>query len=78
MNNTSPKVTKYSQTVKGRHIRYATKVTFSDGEEVRFMDLLTKKQAITQAEVYRTRESKINSQFEMMKSRLGLPSNANR
>jgi hypothetical protein len=37
-------------TPKGRHIRIATKVILPDGREIRFMDKLSKKEAIRQAE----------------------------
>ena len=37
----------------GRHIRMATKVTYADGREVRFMEKMGKREAIRQAEALR-------------------------
>lgn len=43
-------VTTYNLTASnGRHIRKATKVTFADGREIRFMDLMSKREALRQA-----------------------------
>lgn len=50
MENNTAAVTTYNMTASnGRHIRKATKVKFSDGRVVRFIDLMGKKQAIAQA-----------------------------
>jgi hypothetical protein len=34
----------------GRRVRYATKVTLANGEEIRFMERMGKREAIRQAE----------------------------
>lgn len=39
----------------GRHIRTATKVTFEDGITVRFMERMSKREAIRQAILHRER-----------------------
>lgn len=41
----------------GRYVRMATRVTFPDGKEVRFMDRLPKGEAIKQAIVIRDRDA---------------------
>lgn len=38
------------KTIGGRHIRIATKVIFSDNTEIRFLDKMTKREAIKNAE----------------------------
>lgn len=53
-NTTTATATTYTmQTKSGRHIRRATRVTFSDGFKVDFIDLMPKRAAITQAIEYR-------------------------
>ena len=43
-------VTSYNMTARnGRHIRTATRVTFSDGRTVEFMERMSKREAIRQA-----------------------------
>jgi hypothetical protein len=50
------KVELYQQVTKaGRHIRMATEVTFPDGMVVRFMDRLSKREAVRQAQEHRAR-----------------------
>ncbi len=50
----SPIVTTYQLIASnGRPIRKATKVTFADGREVRFTELLSKRDAIRQATAVR-------------------------
>lgn len=44
------KATEYTlKTKDGRHIRKATKVTFLDGYEVKFIERMTKREAMKQA-----------------------------
>lgn len=48
----------YAGTGNGNYVRQATKVTLPDGREIKFMDKLTKREAIaaaTKAETLRTR-----------------------
>jgi hypothetical protein len=50
MTTQRPTVTTYNlQTAAGRHIRKATKVTFKDGQVVRFTELLPARLAVPQA-----------------------------
>lgn len=42
-------VSKVSQTVKGRHVRFVTRVTFADGRKVTFTELMSKRSAVAQA-----------------------------
>jgi hypothetical protein len=51
------KVTEYNlKASNGRHIRKATKVTFPDGYEVRFIERMPKGEAVKQAEAIRARD----------------------
>jgi hypothetical protein len=47
---TAPVVEKVSQTVRGRHVRYATRVTFADGRCVTFTERVARRTAVAQAE----------------------------
>lgn len=53
-NTASATVSTFRLTARnGRHIRIATKVTFEDGTEVKFMERMPKGEAIRQAEAQR-------------------------
>jgi hypothetical protein len=55
-------VSTFSQyAANGGYIRQATKVTFSDGYEVRFCEKLSKKQAIKNAILTRQRDAERNA-----------------
>jgi hypothetical protein len=48
------------KTQNGRHIRQATKVTYSDGREVKFVDKLPKKEALRQTAAQIARDASRN------------------
>jgi hypothetical protein len=55
---TKPTVESYKMTARnGRHIRFASMVTFADGRVIKFMELLSHREAIRQAERTVAREA---------------------